>query len=221
MNIEIDNNIDLDKSSSWKTFDNKKFQDRKKINNKNLKKILCHNIITYGSCGYGSKCLYAHCLNDQNIDTNRNQAYEILLNNNNLSNIYLQKDHVLYRSLLGLTRMCEQCEKNKCTGGYNCKFGACAKKYHICSRDLNYGDCHNNCECVHLSSRGLKPFYNSFIKNSQIQCTLLSFDFFKKIKSSDIDNNDIDILSEISNDSINNDNLSDECNQSIFDSIII
>ena len=48
------------------------FQDIKrrffKKENKNLKKILCHNILTFGSCNYGGKCLFAHKLDEQNIN---------------------------------------------------------------------------------------------------------------------------------------------------------
>lgn len=225
--------------NSWKIVDKKQFilnkspennalLDKKKIvkkENKNLKKILCHNIITSGSCGYGNKCLYAHDLSEQNMDNIRKKAYDVLLNNADLSSIDLQKDFVLYRALLALTKMCEQCDKNKCTGGYNCKWGACSKKYHICIRDLNYGDCTHNCGCVHLSDRGLKHFFTTFVKTTNsnvtedvpgVSGTLLSSDFFKNLYGHHQNNDDGDVLSDITDDS-NSENLSDECNQSIFD----
>ena len=231
-----DKNKNKDKyEGPWKTVDKKQFVlskplendiflDKKKIaKNKNLKKILCHNIITSGSCGYGNKCLYAHDLSEQNMDTVRKKAYEILLSKGDLSNIDLQKDFGLYRALLGLTKICEQCDKNKCTGGYNCKFGACSKKYHICIRDLNYGDCMHNCGCIHLSDRGLKHFFTTFVKsvnNNVVENisggTLLSSDFFKNLNDNYQKNCDDDILSDITDDS-DSENLSDECNQSIFD----
>lgn len=225
--LKIDD--DSDKSTtSWRIYKSKPFMfhDRKKVkrDNKNLKKILCHNMITNGTCNYGQKCLYAHSLDDQNIDSNRNHAYEILLGDFNLEHIDLQKDHSLYRSLLGLTKVCEQCNTNKCTGGYNCKFGACAKKFQVCLRDLNYGDCQTNgeiCESIHLSKRGLKPFYNNSSKSyvtTDVQGTLLSSDFFKKLSPLKSLSDD-EILSEISSDSSDNNYFSDECNQSIFDKI--
>jgi hypothetical protein len=158
----------------------------KKDNTKNHKKILCHNMITHGTCGYGSKCLYAHSLDDQNVDINRKKAYD-LLNQTDLSHIDLHKNHSIYRMLLNLTQICESCEKNKCTGGYNCKFGACSKKYIVCAKDLNYGTCdyNSNCENIHLSLKGLKPFYYNITKTSEqnIKGTLLTSDFFKKTES--------------------------------------
>jgi hypothetical protein len=45
---------------------------------KNRKKILCNNILMYGSCGYGDKCMYAHSLSEQNIDSIRKKAYDII-----------------------------------------------------------------------------------------------------------------------------------------------
>ena len=152
----------------------------KKHDNRNHKKILCHNIITHGSCCYGQKCLYAHSLEDQNIDTNKKSIYD-LIDSPDLSSIDLQKNHSLYRSLLNLTKMCELCAQNKCTGGYNCKFGACSKKYNICLKDLNYGTCHTSCPNIHLTNKGLQPFYNNTLKTpeSQTHGTLLSPEFFK------------------------------------------
>jgi hypothetical protein len=193
---------------------------RKKIitENKNLKKMLCHNMIMTGECRYRDKCLYAHNLSEQNMDVGRKIAYDILSNNNNLSHINLQKNHTIYRSLFELTKMCEQCDKHKCTGGYNCKFGACSKKYHICLRDLNYGDCPHKCGCVHLSTRGLVHFYNSFVKTANINGTLLTSEFFKTL--CDEQHSECEKLSNMSDES-EHDNLSNDCDQSIFEKIKI
>jgi len=210
-----------------------------KYENKNVNKILCLNMITHGTCGYGNKCLYAHDLSEQNMDAVRKKAYDIVLGNNDLSHIDLQKDLGLYKALLELTTICEQCDENKCIGGYNCKKGACSKKYHICIKDLNYGNCVGNCGCVHLSNRGLKHFITTFVKPSvnhtvnnapnqvntsisdstqNMNGTLLSSDFFKNLNVNDNTNDECDMLSDISDDS-NSENLSDECNQSIFDKV--
>lgn len=125
----------------------------------NKKKILCQNIINYGSCCYGTKCLFAHKLEEQIIDNNKKQSYDIVMNSYNLSHIDLQKNYVLYRSLLNLTKLCDQCAENKCKGGFNCKFGSCSKNYQICKKDLEYGNC-VGCDLVHLTHRDLVPFYH-------------------------------------------------------------
>ncbi len=195
------------------------FQDSKTKNNKNVKKILCKNVVTSNVCGYGNKCLYAHKLEEQSIDNERKHAYEILMGTDDLSNIDLQKDHSLYRSLLGLTTLCAECDKNKCTGGYNCKYGACMKIYHVCQRDLNYGDCLTSCGKVHLSKRGLKSFYvgssTKQLNNQNIQGTLLSPDFFRRFDTQSNKDDDLDDLSDISENSSESDQT-DECDQSIF-----
>lgn len=206
--------INFDKDYKKKNI-NKKESNGK---NQNLKKILCHNMITSNICSYGNKCLYAHSLDEQRIDTDKKLAYELMFTSNDLSHIDLQKDIALYRSLLRLTKMCENCDNKKCTGGYNCKFGACAKKYHICIKDLNNGDCNGNCDCVHLTKRGMKPLYydHAKISSGQYICgTLLSAEFIKNLETSSEQVEDL--LSNISLDSDTTNN-SDECEQSIFES---
>lgn len=185
---------------------------------KNKKKLLCMNVITNGACCYGNKCMYAHSLAEQQIDSNRKTAYEILFSTSDLSSIDFQENVTLYRSLRDLTKMCD---REHCTGGYNCKHGVCGnKKYCICARDLDYGDCTSqNCEFVHLTSRGLKPFYSGYSQKQEkltffnIPGTLLTTDFIKSLPKPE---EDIDKLSELSLDSISGD-ATDECDQSIFD----
>lgn len=181
-----------------------------KRENRNFKKILCNNMIESGSCPYGIKCVYAHSLDEQNIDANRRDAYSILTSTDKIS-VDLQRDLYLYRSLLGLTNMCEKCSKNMCTGGYNCKFGACAKKYHVCIKDLQTGDCMEKCGCVHLTDRGLKPFKSN-------NGTLLTTEFFSAMVGTNNSDEDSDYLSEISDDDSVKSTISDsECYKSIFD----
>lgn len=198
-------------SKIYYTDKNDKKQTRQ--DNKNIKKILCLNVILYGSCGYGDKCLYAHKLSEQQIDSPRESAYNILMNVGDLSHIDLQKNHSIYRSLLELTKLCDQCELRKCTGGYNCKFGACDKKYHICIKDLNNGSCNNECECVHLSLRGLKPFYinNNIVSNITTNTSRLTI-------TPDINNNnklDIELNDDLSTSS--SDSELDDYEKSIFE----
>ena len=190
-------------------------------NNKNFKKILCKNIIGPNkshTCTYGNKCEYAHKLEEQTVDNRRKRAYDLLLNNEDLSNINLSENHSLYRSLLELTTLCLKCDKNECTGGYNCKYGACMRKYHICQKDLNFGNCSTSCDKIHLSKRGLKSFFSGATKQSNdqnIQGTLLSSDFFRTFEFQENKNDELDNFSDISDNSSEHDQL-DECNQSIF-----
>lgn len=242
---------------SWRTNDSyykrKRFMNKnnfsddskhKTYTNRNLKKILCNHIITYGTCTYGDKCDYAHSLDSQNMDNNRKRAYDVIINYVNLSDIDLQKDHSLYRTLLMLTKICELCDSNKCTGGYNCKYGACRQEYIICVKDLNYGNCSGDCKFVHLTKKGLRCFYyNSYssklMSNINKTTNIDEQKLNKNIKSDNIQENIIDKnieftlsnteffndrtkfddssseISAVSNDSDKSD-IDDECNQSIF-----
>jgi len=162
-NILSSNSDDEYTENKWTQVKTKR--DNKKINteiikdNKNLKKILCYNIITNNVCNYGNKCLYAHTLTDQNIDRKRKIAYDIIINKKNLDKINLKINYNLYTTLLELTKVCELCINNKCTGGYNCKYGSCLKKYCICLKDINYGNCKDKCGLIHLTEYGLNPYY--------------------------------------------------------------
>lgn len=175
-----------------------------KKDNKNYKKMLCENMVLRGSCNYGTRCNYAHNLNEQIIETSKKQAYDIIRSDNNLSHINLQKDLLLYKTLMGLGKICESCEKRKCTGGFNCKFGTCDKSYQICTKDLNTGDCIINCGYIHLTKRGLIPFYGN---TNSYEC----------LKNNSDNNMDEELLNNL--DSLENIyNLSDnECDKSIFE----
>jgi hypothetical protein len=134
-----------------------------KIKKYNQKKILCQNFIFNGKCNYDTKCLYAHDILEQNIDPHRKKTLDLLLDNNDLSDIDLSQynNKILLRELLTYTKMCDLCILKKCTGGYNCKYGCCIEKYLICYDDLCYNHCtDNNCKKIHLSKRNLKPIYN-------------------------------------------------------------
>ena len=202
--------------------------------NRNLKKTLCRNIIKNGYCGYGTKCMYAHSLDEQKMDFNHKKGYDIL-NLPNLHNFNLQSDIVLYKSLLHLTRVCGDCIAGKCEGGYNCKYGACSEKFQICLKDLKYGTCDSNkCGYIHLTSRGLKPYYyrNSYNSYDVIQGTLLTKEYFGTSSDCDEDvknNENIDFNEENSDDDDKRENnnmeqtdvvllsIQDECNLSIFE----
>lgn len=246
----------IDAEQKYKNFDSfSNFNNNQKKNKydikdiKNKKKLLCNNIITEGLCGYGSKCMYAHSLAEQQIEPNRKNAYDILFSSCDLSHINFQTDINLFRSLRDLTKMCD---KEHCTGGYNCKHGACGylskhknsnKKYHVCIKDLEYGDCiDQQCESVHLTKRGLRPYFSGYTSDSisnivsnhilgtnkhQTSGTLLTMDFFKndsdqrkkEKEQKELKENQDNIRDDISEISLDSDisETIDEYNQSIFD----
>lgn len=161
----------------------------------NHKKILCKNITTTGKCLYMYKCLFAHCLDEQKIDNKRAPAYEIIKNNNDLSHIDLTKNSNLYNNLVILTNLCLNCENNICTGGYNCKYGACKKAYVVCIIDLNKGTCNNKCDKIHLTKRGLKPYGTCLINKLNAQtipdAIHINNNYFEKICNTTEQNDEI------------------------------
>jgi hypothetical protein len=179
------------------TIYNSCFKQQTKTNKKvNHKKILCHNMITHDNCNYDDRCVYAHSLKDQNVDYNRKRTMEIIIGTDDLGKINLTMDRELYKNLMIMTKMCPNCEMNKCTGGYNCKYGVCEMQYLVCGNDLNYGKCTlPNCLGVHLTKRNLKPYYQNVICESNrhnYTCgILLTDEFFEMLRTnSAIDNID-------------------------------
>lgn len=140
------------------------------------KKILCQNIINTGECKYGNKCMYAHNLEEQNVSEIRKYAYDIIKSDIDLKNVFLSDE--LYKVLFLLTKYCKNCNVKNCIGGYNCKSGACDKKYVVCANDLNYGKCENpNCMNIHLTKKGLKPYhYNNNNTENKIEDKKNKFD---------------------------------------------
>lgn len=162
-----------------------------KLRNENYKKILCKNINNIGKCIYNNKCLYAHSLEEQNVEPIRVQAYNMIKKNEDLSQIDLSKSKHLYNNLLSLTKECQLCLDKKCTGGYNCKHGVCEKKYMICQTDLNKGTCDGNCGKKHLTEKGLIPYGVNIMKNFKTKPQIpkpivINDDFFKYLEKNSI-----------------------------------
>jgi Zinc finger C-x8-C-x5-C-x3-H type (and similar) len=173
------NNSDGSDNGNYYEYDTDDINENLANEKNSFKKILCYNIIYNGSCKYGDKCLYAHSLEDQNINKNRKEVYDILKSNDDLSYINLRENYELYKTMIEMTKYCKNCNNNLCKGGYNCKSGVYDKKYCICINDLNYGFCHNyNCNFMHLSKRGLKPYYDEKnkkkINNNPLDINFLS-----------------------------------------------
>lgn len=135
------------------------------MDNKNVKKLLCNNIVCGNKCAYKNRCMFAHDLNEQQIENNRKLTIDMITKIDDLSllDIYNKKD--IFTEMLTLTKECKNCLNNKCTGGYNCKYGACVQKIKICYDDLIYGKCLNKineqfyCQCgIHLTEKKLIPY---------------------------------------------------------------
>lgn len=123
------------------------------------KRVLCFNILNRGLCSYGDKCVYAHHLKEQTVDSPRKEAYDIINSDTDLSNLNLTNNKQLYYTLRQLTNLCPPCAKGYCPGGYNCKYGAFCKQSQICRRDFLDGNCHEVCDMVHLTNRGFIPYH--------------------------------------------------------------
>lgn len=131
---------------------------------KNLKTVLCNNIIKGETCIYGVNCDYAHSLSEQHIDKVRHTIYTIIKNNTTLENINLLEDNKLFRGLIVMTKICSFCVRKKCLGGYNCRNGAINVESRICYDDLMNGQCRRpGCVSIHLTKRGLIPYYQQQI----------------------------------------------------------
>lgn len=245
-NILINNKTNQNSEGKWITVMKKKKKEtdgynksRTKENDNNVKKMLCNNILEYGTCHYGDKCMYAHSLSEQNVDPIRKKAYDIILDKEKIS---YKPDKELSRTLLQLTKVCDDCDKKKCSGGYNCKYGVIDKKYQICADDLRYGICYNEtCNCIHLTNKGLIPL-NCNNKNETIRVikytdknkkiniphgTLITEDFFLKLsggnkqKKNDYDSDDsenefadVERIKKYLNENSDSDK---SCDESIFD----
>jgi hypothetical protein len=149
---------------------------------KPVKRILCKNIINTDElitiesnnsqpnkilkCAFMTTCLYAHNLEEQNVDASRKEAINIL---KDLAGISQQKIHNLskietenspvYDLFLLYTKTCQSCVQNKCVGGYNCKFGSPLESLVVCIDDLISGDCSKlQCDKLHLSQAGFIPY---------------------------------------------------------------
>jgi len=191
------------------------------IIDENKKKMLCSNILEFGKCQYGDKCLYAHSIDEQNLDKNRKKAYDILMD-------YIEctiEDIELYGTFLQLTKVCHDCVNGDCPGGYNCKNGVVDKKYQVCSNDLRYGSCYSKtCDKIHLTTKGFihenHKKYNKnkhdIVETSALSFTDILFNLNKIQENNDIESSDDDTVDQIKEYLNNNSDTDDSCNESIF-----
>ena len=139
----------------------------------NFKKLLCYNIVNNMKCVYKNKCMFAHNINEQLKEPNREFIYNMIYGMGDLSNINIKENKELFEELMIFTKECKNCINKKCPGGYNCKFGVCVKNLKICYNDLLNGKCilpledeHINNKIIkrcsngiHLTEKNLIPFY--------------------------------------------------------------
>lgn len=139
----------------------------------NFKKLLCYNIVNNMKCVYKNKCMFAHNIEEQLKENNREFIYNMIYEMSELSNINLKDNKELFEELLIFTKECKNCLNKKCPGGYNCKFGVCTKQLKICYNDLLNGKCCLNLDdenvngkvikrCIngiHLTEKNLIPYY--------------------------------------------------------------
>ncbi len=155
----------------------------------NEKRLICYSVLNCDKCNYGQNCTYAHSYAEQKIDDDKKYIYQIILDNNlmNFFSLTNPKTEEIYKNLLFLTNICDKCLNNRCTGGYNCRNGACNQSLKICKNDLLTGACLNKlltiqidqnlinkmqdnvfvpCQnyngCLnghHLTDRGIIPYY--------------------------------------------------------------
>lgn len=171
-----------DKYDRYDRYDNTSTNNNGNIS---LKKLMCKNILTSGKCSYESKCLYAHTLNEQNMDTKRKLAYDIIMGRISYINNDMKIDDEIYKIFIQLCKICDMCVKNKCPGGFNCKHGVFDKQYQVCVDDLRDGVCYNiSCSKIHLTNKGIKSLKELNIDLDDNK--LSDSDDFKRIKPNKI-----------------------------------
>ena len=137
-------------------------------NCKNQKKLLCCKTILKGKCFNMNKCSFAHNLIEQKKTPIRNFVHS-LITDNKTNNVNIFTNREIFEELMIHTKLCKQCQINLCTGGYNCKFGACHPSLLICQNDLLSGNCENKVCCkngIHLTNKGLIPFLQRSLSNN-------------------------------------------------------
>ena len=143
-----EDNDELEDSIKLEIIDIKKPSLSEKYNNTKI--LLCKTIITNNTCKYGKGCVFAHSLEEQNVNPQRKIAYDIIKNVDNIKSDILT-DKNIRDALFQLTKTCHHCNEGRCTGGYNCRYGAINTEYTICRNDMMYGNCqYSKCEFLHL-----------------------------------------------------------------------
>lgn len=188
-------------------------------NKQNFKKLLCYNIVNNLKCVYKNKCMFAHTLEEQNKEQLRSFIIDMIYKLDNLSNINIYENKILYDELLIYTKECKNCINKKCPGGYNCKFGTCLKENKICYNDLVHGKCYNilnvlifndikNYRCIHglhLSEKKLIPYNQRIIIDlPNLDYKIIpNYNYKNNIITLNLNDNTIKIVKELINNKLN------------------
>ena len=73
----------------------------------NYKKILCYNILNCNVCTYRDKCLFAHSLDEQVKENIKQKIINIILYDENLSNLNICYDNLFYNEIMVFTNECK------------------------------------------------------------------------------------------------------------------
>lgn len=128
----------------------------------NEKRLICFSVIKNQACNYGEQCTYAHSLYEQKIDDDKKFIYQIIFDKNlmNICSITNPKIEEIYRNLLFMTNICNDCKNMTCTGGFNCRNGVCHESIKICKNDLLTGECLNKTIELQCSDDIIDKFRN-------------------------------------------------------------
>lgn len=147
----------------------------------NERRLICNSVTTsHGSltvvpgfvCCYGPKCSYAHSNQEQKIDERKMSLYEALLGKlaprrssfsciENIRQSPADFDDI-YRGFVTASSKCDRCFLGTCTGGYNCRNGACCQELLVCREDLLSGKCPNPVQMMTISEPVRSKFSEHF-----------------------------------------------------------
>ena len=145
INIELTDYISGNRSTQSYSVPFKQF-------NCNEKRLICFSVINHDKCCYGNNCTYAHSLEEQIIDDDKKFIYQIILDKKlmNFFSLTNPKTEDIYKNLLFLSYLCDTCKNKKCTGGLNCRNGACIYSLKLCKNDLLTGECLNKITNINI-----------------------------------------------------------------------
>jgi hypothetical protein len=137
----------------------------------NNRRLLCNSVTSDGNaingrgnfvCYHGPSCTYAHSLEEQQIDEKKLSIYRAILDQDYTSQIVTDPaSHTdIYHGFISSSSICERCYAGECTGGYNCRNGACCHDLLICRNDILFNQCKEEVNMIKLSPKMIKKFCN-------------------------------------------------------------
>lgn len=136
----------------------------------NEKRLICFSTINNELCNYGSNCTYAHSLEEQKIDEDKKFVCQVILDKNLMKFFSMTnpKTDEIYKHLLFVTHLCENCTNKKCTGGYNCRNGINNASLKLCKNDLLTGECLNKIIDIPVDQKILNKFLGDNFESCDI-----------------------------------------------------